>query len=125
MSVATIVQPTKVVVTGKNQAIVVQPVGQVSPVVVESPTSVMPVVVEFGGPQGAPGSGGEGGDLHFVFTQGAPASTWTVTHNLNKFPSVLVQDSANSEIEGDIEYVSLNQLIVKFSAAFSGKAYLN
>ncbi len=65
------------------------------------------------------------GDAHFVFTQGAASALWTIVHNLNKFPSVQVQDSANSEIEGDIEYVSANELKVKFSAAFAGIAYLN
>ena len=25
-------------------------------------------------------------DKNFVFSQGTPASTWTITHNLNKFP---------------------------------------
>lgn len=112
---ATTAEPVKVVLTGDNQAIVVQ-----------SPSQVLPVVVESGGPQGPSGESGEGGgDLHYVFTQGSPSVKWTITHNLNKFPSVFVQDSANDEVEGDVEYVNINQVVITFSAAFSGKAYLN
>lgn len=68
---------------------------------------------------------GGGGDAHFVFVQSVASALWTVVHNLGKFPDVIVQDSANSEIECDIEYVSANELKLKFSAAFSGSAYLN
>jgi hypothetical protein len=74
---------------------------------------------------GTPGASGTGGDAHFVFTQGSPSTKWTIKHSLKKFPSVVVQDSANDEVEGDIEYLSNEELIVTFSSAFSGVAYLN
>lgn len=124
-------EPAQVVTIAENQAIVVIPPTQVLPLVVQpngpsvvvSPsTQVMPVLVESGGPQGP---SGEGGDLHFKFIQGVASNKWIIVHNLEKFPIPLVQDSANDEIEGDIEYVSINELIITFSAAFSGIAYLN
>ena len=65
------------------------------------------------------------GDKNFVFTQNAPATTWTITHNLNKFPSVSVVDSANEIVYGEVIYTNTNSLTVTFTAAFSGKAYLN
>ena len=65
------------------------------------------------------------GDLNFTFTQGTPATTWTITHNLGKFPSVSVVDSADTQVYGDVEYIDDNSLRVTFSAAFGGKAYLN
>jgi len=65
------------------------------------------------------------GDKNFVFTQANPATTWTITHNLNKFPSVSVVDSANDIVYGDVTYTNTNSLTVTFTAAFSGKAYLN
>ena len=68
---------------------------------------------------------GSGSDLNFIFTQGAPATTWTITHNLGKFPSVSVVDSADTQVYGDVEYIDDNSLRVTFSAAFGGKAYLN
>jgi hypothetical protein len=74
---------------------------------------------------GTPGPSGIGADAHFVFTQGSPSTKWVVLHKLKKFPSVLVQDSANDEVEGDIEYVNNEELVITFSSAFSGIAYLN
>lgn len=125
MSVAVVQEPGQVIITGDNQAILVQPPTETMPVLVESPAEVMPVVVEFGGPQGVPGTGEGGGDLHYVFTQGSPSTKWTIKHSLNKFPSIFAQDSANDEVEGDVEYLNPNELIITFSSAFSGKAYLN
>jgi len=65
------------------------------------------------------------GDLNFTFTQGTPATTWTITHNLGKFPSVSVVDTADTQVYGDVEYIDDNSLRITFSAAFGGKAYLN
>jgi len=64
-------------------------------------------------------------DKNFVFSQGTPASTWTITHNLNKFPSVSVVNSANEVVYGEIDYTNVNSLTVTFNGGFSGKAYLN
>ena len=69
--------------------------------------------------------GKQTGDKTFTFIQSESSDTWTITHNLNKFPSVQVQDSAGTDVVGEIYYNSLNQLTLRFSAAFSGKAYLN
>jgi len=64
-------------------------------------------------------------DKNFVYTQNIPSSTWTILHNLNKYPSVSVVDSANTVVEGGITYVDLNTLTISFSAQFTGTAYLN
>lgn len=58
-------------------------------------------------------------------TQGSASSTWTVTHNLNKFPSVTIVDSEEEQIFGVVDYQSANTIVLTFSAAISGKAYLN
>ena len=58
-------------------------------------------------------------------TQGSASSTWTVTHNLNKFPSVTIVDSNEEQIIGVVDYQSANTIVLTFSAAISGKAYLN
>ena len=57
--------------------------------------------------------------------QGVASSTWTVTHNLNKFPSVTIVDSNEEQIFGVVDYQSANTIVLTFSAAISGKAYLN
>jgi len=64
-------------------------------------------------------------DKNFVFTQNTSSATWIVTHNLNKYPSVSVVDSANTTVYGEVEYKSLNQVVITFKAPFTGKAYFN
>ena len=65
------------------------------------------------------------GDKHFTYIKSTPDSVWEITHDLDKYPSVTVVDSAGSVVMGDITYTSKSALTVTFSAAFSGKAYLN
>jgi hypothetical protein len=60
-----------------------------------------------------------------IHDQGTPSNQWTITHNLGKYPSVTIVDTANSEVIGEVDYLSNNQIKVSFSASFSGKAYLN
>ena len=76
------------------------------------------------GPQGEIGPAGEG-DLNFTFDQPTPSDEWTITHNLGKFPSVSVTDSGGNQWQTAVEYINQDTCIVRFSAAFSGKAYLN
>lgn len=59
-----------------------------------------------------------------IHTQGAAVTTWPITHALGGFPSVTVVDSANTVVFGEINYVSTSQIVVNFTAAFSGYAYL-
>lgn len=72
-----------------------------------------------------PAGGGGGGDLNFTYDQPTPSVLWDITHNLGKFPSVSVVDSAGSIVHGEVQHVNPNHLILHFSAGFSGKAYLN
>jgi hypothetical protein len=65
------------------------------------------------------------GDLNFIHNQGSASASWSITHNLNKFPSITVIDSANRVVVGAVEYININSLTVTFTASFSGKAYLN
>ena len=61
----------------------------------------------------------------FEFTQGVPSTTWNITHNLGKFPSITVIDTGNTVVTGEYNYTSNTNVILTFSAAFAGKAYLN
>lgn len=65
-----------------------------------------------------------GSDLSYsqAFTNTASV---TVTHNLNKKPSVTVVDSAGDECEGDVVYIDANSLTVSFSAPFNGTVFCN
>ena len=64
-------------------------------------------------------------DKHFEFTQASPSITWTVNHDLNKFPSVTVVDSAGTQVFGDVDHTDNDNLTITFINQFSGKAYLN
>jgi len=63
--------------------------------------------------------------LGYVFTQSTPAAVWTINHDLEKYPAVSIVDSANDEVIGEVHYTSTSQVVITFSAAFSGKAFLN
>jgi hypothetical protein len=70
------------------------------------------------------------GDITFTYNQNTTQSTWVINHNLNRFPSVTVVDSANTIVQGTVVYNSNKQLTITFFAngnalAFQGKAYLN
>lgn len=71
------------------------------------------------------GVGGGGEDTTYVHNQAVASAVWSITHNLNRWPSVEVVDSAGTVASGDVSYVSANQVTIVFSAAFAGKAYLN
>lgn len=88
------------------------------------------------GPQGSPGPQGEegpqgpqgpagSGDLSYTHNQIAASTTWTINHNLNKFPAISVVDSGGNVVAGDYQYVDPNTIVLNFTVAFSGKAYLN
>ena len=64
-------------------------------------------------------------DKEFIFNQPTPQVAWTINHNLNKFPSVSVVNTNNILMYGDTTYVDKDNIIITFSAGFSGKAYLN
>lgn len=62
----------------------------------------------------------------YTHTQAAASASWTITHNLGYFPGgVSIIDSAGSKVYGDVTFISENQLVVNFSSAFGGKAYIS
>jgi len=70
------------------------------------------------------------GDITYTHNQSSTSNTWVINHNLNRFPSVTVVDSANTIVQGTVVYNSNKQLTVTFFSngnplAFQGKAYLN
>ena len=64
-------------------------------------------------------------DKTFIFTQGTPSTSWVIQHNLGKFPSITVVDTADTVVIGDYNYTDDNNVTLTFSAGFAGKAYLN
>lgn len=64
-------------------------------------------------------------DKTFEYSQLMPADSWAIEHNLGKMAAVTIVDSSGTQVVGEVKYTDKNNLIVSFSAAFSGKAYLN
>ena len=61
----------------------------------------------------------------YVHTQNSPSAVWTINHNLSKYPSVVLVDTEDDVIYGEVNYESNNTIIITLSAAISGKAFLN
>lgn len=77
------------------------------------------------GPPGPQGPPGETQVISYLHDQITPAADWNVTHDLGFYPNVTVVDSANTAVEGIVEYVDVNSLIIHFTASFGGKAFLS
>jgi hypothetical protein len=60
----------------------------------------------------------------FIFAQASPSDQWVINHSLGGRPSVTVVDSAATTVIGDVSYISDTQIVVRFTAPFSGFAYL-
>lgn len=65
------------------------------------------------------------GDKHYTHNQSSAATTWNITHNLNKYPSVTATLSTGQKGYGDVTYIDENNLTITFASAESGKAYMN
>jgi hypothetical protein len=68
--------------------------------------------------------GSAGNTRRYVHTQASASVLWTITHSLGGKPSVMVVDTADTVVIGEVKYVSSSQITVEFTAAFSGYAYL-
>lgn len=64
-------------------------------------------------------------DKTFVYEQGIASDTWVIEHNLNKYPSVSLVDSAGTQFDADVEYNDENTCTVRMNGATTGKAFLN
>ena len=62
---------------------------------------------------------------NYTHIQEASSYTWTINHNLDKHPSVFIIDTGGNWVIGDVQYLNENQIIVRFTYEFSGRAYLN
>ena len=59
-----------------------------------------------------------------VHTQSSSSDTWVINHTLGGKPSIMVVDSADTVVVGEVTYNSNSQVTVTFTVPFSGYAYL-
>ena len=64
-------------------------------------------------------------DSHFEFHQASASSTWNVTHNLGKFPSVTIKLADGTIGQAAVTHNNNNSLTITFGADTSGTAYMN
>jgi hypothetical protein len=102
-----------------DEQIVVQPIIPQIVVINETPT----ITIAAPGPQGPSGAFSPS-DIFYVHTQAVSSATWTINHNLGGQPTAVVLDSAGTQCEGTFSYPSNNQMVITFTAAFSGTAYV-
>ena len=102
-----------------SDQVIVQPVIPNITVINEQPI----VSVTAPGPQGPPGSF-DPGSIFYVHYQNTPSAVWTINHNLGGNPTAVVKDSAGTQCEGTFSYPSLNTMVITFTGAFSGVAYV-
>lgn len=78
------------------------------------------VTIATPGPQGVSASV----NVFYVHTQAVASAVWTINHNLNGEPTAVVLDSAGTQCEGTFSYPSKNQMVITFTSAFAGTAYV-
>jgi hypothetical protein len=66
-----------------------------------------------------------GGDKNYTEVFGAPLTTWTVNHNLNKKPAVSCIDTSGNEVYGLVDYINDNKVTITFIAATGGTVTCN
>lgn len=69
------------------------------------------------------------GSLYHEHNQTILASTWSINHNLNRYPNITILDTLSNKIEGDISYIDKNNVLIHFKKAgvpfnIGGTAYL-
>lgn len=64
-------------------------------------------------------------DQTFIYEQNTLSDEWVIKHNLGRFPSVSVIDSAGTVVVGGVQYLNENIIVCTFNAPFIGTAYLN
>lgn len=71
------------------------------------------------------GVAGPPSDKNYVHDQVLPSSTWTINHNLGKYPAVTFRDSGGSNIMMSYQHISINQVVATAHSAVSGSAECN
>jgi hypothetical protein len=72
------------------------------------------------------GAGAEEQLLAYRHIQVTPATVWNIDHGLSFYPHVTIVDSSHREVFPDhIDFPTATTVVVTFSAAIGGEAYLS
>lgn len=64
-------------------------------------------------------------DKYYSYEQLIPSKNWLINHNLNKKPSILITDINGTAVEGEINYIDDNNILLNFNSEFMGFCILN
>jgi hypothetical protein len=81
------------------------------------------ITVASPGPQG-PAGAFTPSDIAYTHTQAVSSAVWTINHNLGFNPVAVVLDSGGTQCEGSVTYPTVNQMVITFTGAFTGVAYI-
>ena len=85
---------------------------------------IVPIIqVTAPGPQGPAGAFSPS-DIAYTHTQAVSSATWTINHNLGFNPVAVVLDSGGTQCEGAVSYPTTSQMVITFTGAFAGVAYI-
>ena len=62
---------------------------------------------------------------NYTWIQETPSADWDIQHMMGFNPNVRVEDTNGVDIEGVIEYLTVDRLKIHFSNPIAGKAYLS
>ena len=62
-------------------------------------------------------------NLTYVHEQSEASDSWLVPHNLDRYPSVTVVDTADTEVITAVTYLDKNTVLITMNAPFKGKAF--
>jgi hypothetical protein len=62
---------------------------------------------------------------NYLHSQLVPSTKWVINHNLSRYPSVTVIDSAGNEIHGNVKHISMQSVQIEFAYSFAGRASCN
>jgi hypothetical protein len=67
----------------------------------------------------------QGSGSQYSFQQSTAAATWTINHNLGFVPNVITVNDSGTEIIGVVTTLNATSVVIEFSDAVSGYAYLS
>jgi hypothetical protein len=77
------------------------------------------------GATGLQGPPGPAGGSYYTHDQPVASSLWVIEHNLSRFPSVTVVDTANNSYLVSPRYISADRIEIPLGVPIAGKAFLN
>jgi hypothetical protein len=102
-----------------EQPVVNISIGETAVTVITKETEVILVEV------GISGINGASGDASYRHTQTTPATTWTINHNLGKYPSIELLTVGSVKFFAEITHPNSNQSIISLAIATAGIAQCN